>query len=60
MINTVATAKNDVKEIVMSALGKLVAEGKLPAEPKPTGIFPATPLWYPPKRSSRTPAPLLP
>ncbi len=35
MINTVATAKNDVKEIVMSALGKLVAEGKLPAEPLP-------------------------
>ena len=35
MINTVATAKNDVKEIVLSALGKLVAEGKLPAEPLP-------------------------
>ncbi len=35
MINTIANAKNDVKEIVLNALGRLVAEGKLPAEPLP-------------------------
>ncbi len=35
MINTVAQAKNDVKEIVMNAIGAAVAEGKLPAEPIP-------------------------
>ncbi len=28
-------AKNDVKEIVMNALGRLTADGKLPAEPLP-------------------------
>ena len=35
MINTIAQAKNDVKEIVMNAIGNAVAEGKLPAEPMP-------------------------
>lgn len=35
MINTIAQAKNDVKEIVMNAIGRAVAEGKLPAEPIP-------------------------
>lgn len=35
MINTIAQAKNDVKEIVMNAIGAAVAEGKLPAEPMP-------------------------
>lgn len=35
MINTIAQAKNDVKEIVMNAIGNAVAEGKLPAEPIP-------------------------
>lgn len=35
MINTIADAKNEIKEIVLNALGRLVAEGKLPAEPLP-------------------------
>ena len=35
MNNTIKEAKTDVKEIVMKSLGKLVAEGKLPAEPLP-------------------------
>lgn len=35
MINTIAQAKNDVKEIVMNAIGRAVAEGKLPPEPIP-------------------------
>lgn len=35
MYNAVNEAKSQVKEIIMAALGKLVAEGKLPAEPIP-------------------------
>lgn len=35
MINTIAQAKNDIKEIVMNAIGRAVAEEKLPAEPIP-------------------------
>lgn len=35
MINIIANAKNDIKEIVMNSLGRLVGEGKLPAEPIP-------------------------
>ena len=35
MVNIIESAKTDVKEIVMSALGRLVAENKLPAEPMP-------------------------
>lgn len=35
MINTIENAKMQVKEIVMNALGKLIADGKLPAEPIP-------------------------
>ena len=35
MNNMIETAKNEVKEIIMSALGRLIAEGKLPAEPLP-------------------------
>lgn len=35
MINTIEMAKSDVKEIVMNALGTLVASGKLPCEPLP-------------------------
>lgn len=35
MINIIANAKNDIKEIVMNALGRLVSEGKLPSEPIP-------------------------
>lgn len=35
MNNMVEKAKNDVKEIVMNALGRLTAEGKLPMEPIP-------------------------
>ena len=35
MNNMTEIAKNDVKEIVMKALGQLTAEGKLPAEPLP-------------------------
>ncbi len=35
MYNAVNEAKEQVKEIIMSALGKLVAEGKIPAEPLP-------------------------
>lgn len=35
MYNAVNEAKSQVKEIIMEALGKLVAEGKLPAEPIP-------------------------
>ncbi|MCM1054939.1 MAG: arginine--tRNA ligase [Bacteroides sp.] len=35
MINTIADAKNEIKEIVLNAMGRLVAEGKLPAEPLP-------------------------
>lgn len=35
MTNTIAQAKNDVKEIVMNAIGRAVAEGKLPPEPIP-------------------------
>ena len=34
-INMNEKAKNEVKEIVMNALGRLTAEGKLPAEPLP-------------------------
>ena len=35
MNNMIETAKNEVKEIIMSALGRLISEGKLPAEPLP-------------------------
>lgn len=35
MYNAVNEAKLQVKEIIMEALGRLVAEGKLPAEPLP-------------------------
>lgn len=35
MYNAVNEAKNQIKEIIMSALGRLVAEGKVPAEPLP-------------------------
>ena len=35
MNNTIKEAKTDVKEIIMKSLGKLVSEGKLPAEPLP-------------------------
>ena len=34
-VNMTEKAKNEVKEIVMNALGRLTAEGKLPAEPIP-------------------------
>lgn len=33
--NAVKEAKSEIKEIVMSALGRLVGEGKLPSEPLP-------------------------
>lgn len=36
MINTIENAKKEVKEIVMNTLGRLIAEGKLPAEPIPS------------------------
>lgn len=35
MYNAVEEAKAQVKEIIMGALGRLVGEGKLPAEPLP-------------------------
>lgn len=35
MINTIDEAKKQVKEIVLNALGNLIAEGKLPSEPIP-------------------------
>lgn len=35
MINIIANAKDDIKEIVMNSLGRLVSEGKIPAEPVP-------------------------
>lgn len=35
MINTIANAKSEIKEIVLNALGRLIAEGRLPAEPLP-------------------------
>jgi len=35
MYNAVNEAKSQVKEIIMEALGRLVAEGKVPAEPVP-------------------------
>lgn len=35
MYNAVNEAKSQVKEIIMSALGRMVAEGKVPAEPLP-------------------------
>ena len=35
MYNAVNEAKSQVKEIIMDALGKLVSEGKIPAEPIP-------------------------
>lgn len=35
MVNIIETAKSDVKEIVMNALGILVSEGKIPSEPIP-------------------------
>ena len=35
MNNMIETAKKEVKEIIMSALGRLISEGKLPAEPLP-------------------------
>ncbi|MBR1832831.1 MAG: arginine--tRNA ligase, partial [Ruminiclostridium sp.] len=34
-INMTEKAKSEVKEIVMNALGQLIADGKLPAEPLP-------------------------
>lgn len=38
MINTIENAKKEVKEIVMNALGRLISEGKLPAEPIPAFV----------------------
>lgn len=38
MINTIENAKKEIKEIVMNALGRLVSEGKLPAEPIPAFV----------------------
>lgn len=35
MINIIANAKDDIKEIVLNSLGRLVSEGKIPAEPVP-------------------------
>ena len=35
MVNIIENAKSDVKEIVMNALGRLVAENKIPSEPIP-------------------------
>lgn len=35
MINIIANAKDDIKEIVISSMGRLVSEGKLSAEPIP-------------------------
>lgn len=35
MYNAVNEAKSQVKEIIMSALGRMVSEGKIPAEPLP-------------------------
>lgn len=35
MVNIIEIAKNDVKEVVMNALGRLVADGKIPSEPIP-------------------------
>ena len=35
MVNIIENAKNDVKEIVMNALGRMVAEDKIPSEPIP-------------------------
>ncbi len=35
MNNMIETAKKDVKDIIMAALGKAVADGKLPSEPLP-------------------------
>ena len=35
MVNIIEKAKCDVKEIVMNALGRLVADGKIPSEPIP-------------------------
>ena len=61
MYNAVEEAKAQVKEIIMGALGRLVGEGKLPAEPLPpfqvtiplttaTAISPRTPRWCPRRR----------
>ena len=33
--NAVNEAKSDIKEIIMSAMGVMVSEGKIPAEPLP-------------------------
>lgn len=38
MINTIENAKKEIKEIVMNALGRLISEGKLPAEPIPAFV----------------------
>ena len=38
MINTIDNAKKEIKEIVMNALGRLISEGKLPAEPIPAFV----------------------
>ncbi len=38
MINTINNAKNEVKEIIMNALGRLISEDRLPAEPIPAFI----------------------
>ena len=35
MTNQIKTASESLKEIILSALGNLIAEGKLPAEPMP-------------------------
>ena len=35
MYNPIDIAKNDIKELILSALGELVANGKIPAEPIP-------------------------
>ena len=35
MVNIIENAKSDVKEIIINALGRLVADGKIPSEPIP-------------------------
>lgn len=35
MTNQIKTASESLKEIILSALGNLIADGKLPAEPMP-------------------------
>ena len=46
MTNLISDAFIQAKELVMKAMGELVADGTFPAEPVPALTFPLMPQWY--------------